>query len=124
MTLLIACSIFNSMAEDLFAEIQFEKTTINLGKFPSSDPVRTCTFVFTNKGTAPLIINQAFASCGCTIPTFTKAPIKPGETGTIEVTYNGEGRYAGTFKKTITVRSNSAAKKDLVRLTIEGEMTE
>lgn len=122
--LIMAFSLANCWAEDLYAEIQFEKTAINFGKFPSSQPEQKCSFVFKNIGTAPLIINQAFASCGCTVPTFTKAPIKPGETGVIEVTYNGQDRMPGAFKKTITIRSNSAAKKDIVRLTIEGEMTE
>ena len=75
----------------------------------------------TNTGDAPLVINQAFASCGCTVPTYTKDPVKPGEKGKIEVTYNGKGKVAGHFSKTITVRSN--AKTEIVRLTIEGTMT-
>lgn len=69
----------------------------------------------------PLIINQAIASCGCTIPDFTEKPVMPGESGEINVTYNGTGRYTGKFKKVITVQSN--AKTRLIRLYIEGEMT-
>lgn len=105
-----------------YAEIKFDTLRINLGKFPKSDPVRQCSFKFTNVGTAPLIINQAFPSCGCTIPSFTKEPIKPGEKGAIDVSYAGNGLPAGHFAKTISVRSN--AKNQLVRLVIEGEMTE
>lgn len=111
----------SSKAEN-YAEIKFDTLRCNLGVFPESDPVRKCSFTFTNAGTAPLIINQAFASCGCTVPNFTKEPIKPGEKGSIDVTYNGKGLVPGRFSKTITVRSN--AKKRIVRLIIEGEMTE
>lgn len=111
----------SSKAEN-YAEIQFDTLRCNLGVFPESDPVRKCSFTFTNVGTAPLIINQAFASCGCTVPSFTKEPIKPGEKGSIDVTYDGKGLLPGRFSKTVTVRSN--AKKRIVRLIIEGEMTE
>ncbi len=111
----------SSMAEN-YAEITFDTLRCNLGVFPESDAVRKYSFHFTNTGTAPLIINQAFASCGCTVPSFTKEPIKPGERGSIDVTYNGKGLMSGRFSKTITVRSN--AKTRIVRLIIEGEMTE
>lgn len=105
-----------------YAEIKFDTLRCDLGIFPESDAVRKHSFTFTNTGTAPLIINQAFASCGCTVPTFTKDPIKPGGKGSIDVTYNGTGLMPGRFSKTITVRSN--AKTRIVRLVVEGEMTE
>lgn len=105
-----------------YAEIKFDTLRCDLGVFPESDPVRKYSFSFTNTGTAPLIINQAFASCGCTVPSFTKEPVKPGEKGSVDITYNGKGLVPGRFSKTITVRSN--AKNRIVRLVIEGEMTE
>ncbi len=105
-----------------YAEIKFDTLRCDLGVFPESDPVRKYSFSFTNTGTAPLIINQAFASCGCTVPSFTKEPVKPAEKGSVDITYNGKGLVPGRFSKTITVRSN--AKNRIVRLVIEGEMTE
>lgn len=104
------------------AVIKFDTLRIDLGTFSEAEPVQKCSFAFTNTGTAPLIINQAFASCGCTEPTYPKKPIKPGEKGQIDVTYNGEGRFPGHFQKTVTIRTN--AQNDIVRLTIEGTMTE
>jgi hypothetical protein len=104
------------------AEIKFEKTTHNFGKFSEKDPVVSCTFAFTNVGDQPLIINQAVASCGCTVPEYTKSPIKPGEHGSIKVTYNGKGKHPGRFRKVITVRSNAKENK-AVNLYIQGEMT-
>ncbi len=103
-----------------YAEIKFDTLRHNFGKFSKLDPVVRCSFGFVNSGTAPLVIHQAFASCGCTVPTFTKTPIKPGERGKIDVTYNGKDRFPGHFQKTITVRCN--AKTEIVRLTIEGTM--
>lgn len=107
--------------KDSYAEISFDTLTIDLGTFSEKDPVQKCTFNFTNEGTAPLVIHQAFASCGCTVPKYTKTPIKPGCKGKIDVTYNGQGKFEGKFQKTITVRSN--AKNNVVRLTIKGHMT-
>ena len=101
------------------AEIKFEKTSHNFGTFPESDKM-TCTFKFTNTGDNLLVIHQAIASCGCTVPQYPKQPIKPGESGEITVTYNGAGKFPGHFRKSITIRTN--AKQEIVRLYIEGDM--
>ena len=50
------------------AQIKFDKMTYDFGTFSESTPVQKCTFTFTNVGDEPLIINQAMASCGCTVP--------------------------------------------------------
>lgn len=88
------------------ADIKFDKTTHDFGKFSENSPVVSCVFTFTNIGDAPLVIHQAVASCGCTVPEYTKEPIQPGKKGTIKVTYNGTGKYPGHFKKSITLRTN------------------
>ena len=103
-----------------YAEIKFDTLRHNFGKFSKNDPIVKCSFKFTNTGTAPLVIHQAFASCGCTVPTFTKEPIKPGDKGVIDVTYNGTDKFPGHFQKTITIRSNAIS--EVTRLIIEGDM--
>ena len=104
------------------AEIKFDKTTHNFGTFSESEPKVTCVFTYTNVGEQPLVVNQAIASCGCTVPEYTKTPVQPGEKGEIKVTYNGAGKFPGHFKKSITVRTNGAV--EMTRLYIEGDMTE
>ena len=101
------------------AVIKFEQTTIDLGKF-AEKKVQSCEFVFTNTGTEPLVIQQAYGSCGCTVPTAPKEPVGPGEKGVIKVTYHGKGKFPGFFKKPITVRSN--ASNAIVRVYIQGTM--
>lgn len=103
-------------------KVTFESTSHNFGTFSEANATQKCVFTFTNTGDQPLVINQAVASCGCTVPKYTKTPIKPGEKGTINVTYNGQGKFPGHFKKTITVRTNGTP--EMVRLYIEGDMTE
>ena len=119
LSLLFMLSVGYAFAQ---AEIKFDKTTHDFGKFSETSPVQKCTFTFTNVGDKPFVINQALATCGCTVPTYTKKPIAPGEKGTLNVTYNGKGKFPGHFKKTITVRSN--AKTEMTRLYIEGTMEE
>lgn len=104
------------------AEIKFDKVVHNFGTFSEKAPIQKTTFNFTNSGDKPLIINQAIASCGCTVPAYTKRPIAPGEKGQITVTYNGKGMFPGHFKKSITVRTNG--KVEMTRLYIEGVMSE
>ena len=121
MTLMLVCGMTMSMAQKP-AQIKFEKTTHNFGSFSESNPKVTCTFTYTNVGEQPLVVNQAIASCGCTVPEYTKTPVQPGEKGEIKVTYNGAGKFPGHFKKSITIRSNGAV--EMTRLYIEGDMTE
>lgn len=102
------------------AEITFEKTSHNFGQFSEEKPVVTCEFKFKNTGDGVLIIHQAIASCGCTVPQYTKEPIKPGETGTVKITYDGTGKFPGHFRKSITLRTN--AEKEIIRLFVEGDM--
>ena len=117
----LVCGVMMAMAQNP-AQIKFDKTTHDFGTFSEKSPVVTCTFTYTNVGEQPLVINQAIASCGCTVPEYTKTPVKPGEKGEIKVTYNGEGKFPGHFKKSITVRTNGAV--EMTRLYIEGDMTE
>jgi len=117
--MLLACGMVFAMAQKP-AEIKFDKLTHNFGKFNSSSPKVSCVFTFENVGEEPLVINQAVASCGCTVPQYTKEPVKPGEKGEIKVTYNGTGKFPGHFKKTITVRTNGVV--EMTRLYIEGDM--
>ena len=121
---LLLTTIFSVLAMLAFAageaEIKFDKTSHNFGTFPESKPKVTCVFKFTNTGDNLLVIHQAIASCGCTVPQYPKEPIKPGESGEIVVTYNGEGKFPGHFRKSITIRSN--AKQEIIRLYVEGDM--
>ena len=96
MTMMLLCGLTTTMAQKQ-ADIKFDKLMHDFGKFSESDPVVTCVFSFTNTGDAPLVINQAMPSCGCTVPEFTKQPIQPGEKGEIKVTYNGQGKFPGHF---------------------------
>ena len=98
--------------------IVFESLTHDYGTIVQGGD-GTCEFKFANKGKAPIVLNDVKASCGCTVPEWTKTPVNPGEKGTIKVTYNTNN--VGAFTKSITVNSN--AKNSPLVLTIKGIVT-
>jgi hypothetical protein len=98
--------------------IVFAATTHDYGTIVQSSD-GSCIFAFTNKGKAPIVLNDVKASCGCTVPEWTRTPVAPGEKGSIKVTYNTNN--VGAFTKSITVNSN-AINSPLV-LIIKGTVT-
>jgi hypothetical protein len=97
------------------AKIEFVSPVHDFGNIKQGVPVST-DFVFKNTGTAPLILTNVQASCGCTVPTWPREPIAQGGTTKITVTYNAAN--IGNFSKTITVTHNGATATDI--LTIKG----
>ena len=95
----------------------FDVTTVDYGSVDKgSDPLRK--FKFTNTGNEPLIIKTAKGSCGCTVPTYAKEPIMPGESSEIEVRYDTQ--RVGSFTKTVTITTNETVETRM--LTIKGEV--
>ncbi len=102
-------------------QIEFAEQVHDYGKVKKGGD-GNCEFVFTNTGNEPLILSNVKASCGCTVPTWTKEPIMPGKTGTIKVRYN-TNTSPQSFTKTITVSSNSINAPRLT-LKIKGTIVE
>ena len=91
-------------AQSKVAKIQFKTDTIDYGTIEKgANGVRV--FEFTNTGDAPLIISNVSSSCGCTVPSWTKEPVMPKASGTIEVKY--DTKRVSPIRKTITVISNA-----------------
>jgi hypothetical protein len=108
-----------SVVSDETAVITFKELTHDFGKINETDGKATYSFEFTNTGNSPLVISRAQASCGCTVPEWTKTPVEAGKKGVITATYNTVGR-PGPFTKTITVYSNAETPE--VRLIIKGDV--
>ena len=84
--------------------MEFKSTVVDYGEIEqNSDPLRV--FTFTNKGTSPLVISAAKGSCGCTVPSYPKEPIMPGQEAEIEVRY--DTKRIGAFTKTVTLTTNA-----------------
>jgi hypothetical protein len=101
-------------------EIEFEKLIHDYGEVPYGGNGE-CEFRFTNTGNEPLILQKPKSSCGCTVPTWPKEPILPGESEVIKVTY--KTTKVGQINKTITVTSNALVNSTVV-LRIKGKVLE
>lgn len=101
-------------------KIKFEKLIYDFGVIAPGEKVQY-EFEFKNEGKTPLIISDATATCGCTVPETPTAPIKPGESGKIKVIFDSTGKIGMQDKQvTITSNANPAAEK----LHLVGEVRE
>jgi hypothetical protein len=95
------------------AEIIFEQEVLDYGTIEhNADGNRV--FKFKNTGKEPLIITNCVGSCGCTVPTWPKEPIKPGASAEIKVKYATD--RVGAFEKTITVSSNAKTASKIIKI--------
>lgn len=122
--LLLVAVMFAGMASfaQSGAKIEFKSDTVDYGTTSKEEDNGLRVFEFTNTGDADLVIKDVKSTCGCTVPTKPKDPIKPGQTGKIEVKYN---MHPGPIRKTITVQSNAINVPDgTVALKLKGEVVE
>ncbi|WP_159799995.1 DUF1573 domain-containing protein [Flavobacterium sp. MK4S-17] len=95
--------------------MKFENLEYDFGTVNEGDKVEHV-YTFTNEGSADLIINEVKPSCGCTVPDYTKTPVKPGDSGEIKVTFNTNGK-SGNQNKTVTVTSNTEKGTETLKFT-------
>ncbi len=104
-------------AKESGQEIYFSQTTYDYGEIlEGSDGLYTIDFK--NIGNEAIVINRVRSSCGCTVPSWPKAPVEPGAKGEIEVKYNTG--LTGSFMKSVYVYSS--AENSPVKLTVRGKV--
>ena len=95
-------------------KIEFDMEVWEFGEINEGESVDTI-FTFKNIGNKPLIISNAKAGCGCTVPQWPKEPIAPGESGTIAVKFNSKGK-PGKQTKRVTLTMNTTPNTKQLRL--------
>lgn len=85
-------------------KVTFETMDHNFGDVMEGLSVEK-TYNFTNTGKNPLLIDRCDVTCGCTVPSYPKEPIAPGEKGAIKVIFNSSGK-SGMNNKSVTVYAN------------------
>jgi hypothetical protein len=100
-------------------QVTFESKTIDYGTLvKGTDGTRT--FTFKNTGEHNLLIEKIFSSSYCTVLSYTKEPVAPGNTGAIVVKY--DTHKLGPIVKTVTVKMN--VKEGIVSLNLKGKIIE
>ncbi|SCX89101.1 Protein of unknown function [Nonlabens sp. Hel1_33_55] len=90
-----------------FDESEYDFGTVNEGTVVEKE------YKFKNTGTSPLIIVNAKGSCGCTVPTWTKEPVAPGEEGSLLVKFNTSGK-PNAQSKSVTITTNTEAGTEVI----------
>jgi hypothetical protein len=85
-------------------DIEWKKTSHDFGEIVQGTKAKY-TFTFINKGAVPIVISNAAASCGCTVPNFSKEPVPAGAQGSVTVIFDSSGKN-GNFSKNVTVTTN------------------
>lgn len=98
--------------------IQFDTLIHDFGTIIEGERV-VCYFDYLNSGGEDLLITAVEATCGCTTPDWSNAPLGPGESETLEIIFDASGR-SGEQRKLVTVRSN--ASNQVVQLTIRANV--
>jgi len=93
--------------------MEFSNTDHDFGTITEGDVVEY-TYAFKNTGAAPLIIQSAQGSCGCTVPDWTKEPIPVGATGYVKAKFDSNGK-PNIQNKTVTVTANTWPKQTVLR---------
>ena len=117
--LVLALSFFNAAPTEFdkydskVAILKFNTEIIDYGTITQNSEGKRL-FTFTNTGDAPLLITRVKTTCGCTVPSYSKAPIMPGTEGELEIKY--DTKRLGAFTKTVTVMSNAEGGNKILKI--------
>jgi hypothetical protein len=99
---------------------KFEEESHDFGKIVQGETV-SYPFKFKNVGKSDLVISDVSSSCGCTVPSYPKTPIHPGQEATIKVTFNSAGKH-GFQNKNIVIVANTQPNTLILRIKAEVTM--
>ncbi|HUM98167.1 MAG TPA: DUF1573 domain-containing protein [Chitinophagaceae bacterium] len=95
--------------------------THDFGKIKQGIPV-SYEFEIKNVSNAPIVVENAWASCGCTVPEKPAGPIAPGKSAKIKVTYNAAA--IAPINKDVYIQLAGAPQPKTVHITGEVLATE
>jgi hypothetical protein len=116
-------TVFNLSAQDSpypvgpTTTIEFEATEYDFGTIKQGEKV-SHVYTFTNTGDQPFVISDAKGSCGCTVPTWPREIIAPGESAEITVEFNSKGKK-GKRNQKVTIIGNTNPPQTFIYLTGE-----
>jgi len=114
-------SVYSQNANKNAAKITFDKSVVDKDGniiydygtiYQNSDG--KCEFKFTNTGKEPLVLSKVRSSCGCTVPSWPRKPILPGQSESIKVKY--DTKRLGTIHKSISIYSNASNSPQIARI--------
>ena len=108
----LSLCLMGQSVEDLespVTSLTFEQSEFHFGSIMEGEIIQNVV-TFTNTGDEPLVISNAKATCGCTVPQWPREPIMPGESGEFLVQFDSKNK--GSLKgsqvsKRVTITANT-----------------
>lgn len=118
-TLILLSLISLSVWSQSGPKIKLDANEVNYGTIEqNSEPFRT--LKFKNVGNEPLIIKSARGNCGCTVPTWPREAIMPGETNELKIKYSTD--RIGPINKKVTLTTNEPENENTHYISIVGNV--
>lgn len=105
-TILLASMLVVAILSHAQPRAHWLRTDYDFGAFAEERGPVTARIGCVNIGDEPLVITGARATCGCTTPRFDRAPVAPGDTAWVTVSYDPQGR-PGRFSKKVYIDTNT-----------------
>lgn len=112
--LLFSASLMAQSKADSLIKVNVEKH--DFGKIKQGVPVNY-SFEITNISDKPVVVQNTWASCGCTTPEKITQPIAPGATAKLKVQYNAAA--IAPFTKEVYIQLAGVEKPKTVEITGE-----
>ncbi len=104
------------LAQNSTSELAFDTYEWDFGTIREADGPVSHVFTFKNTGDKAIIIENVKVDCGCTTPRYSREPVRPGGSGTIEVVFDPE-KFSGAFTKGVTIYSGRGRNRNLLKVT-------
>lgn len=101
--------------------LHFDKTEINVGHLSEDSATVAYRFHYRNVSKSAVTLTKVSTSCGCTVASFSKNPLKPGEEGEIRLHFNPK-EQAGTLNKSAYVYTNLSQTQPTAKISLIGKV--
>lgn len=116
----VLSAFFAEIATAQSSALIFEKSTIDFGIIAEEGGTQTKFVSATNSGETPIYIKDVTTSCGCTVASYSRDAIFPGESTTIGVTFDPRDR-PGRFERHMLISTSDSSQG--VRIEVIGRVT-
>ena len=86
--------------------IEIENNNYSFGTIKELDSIEH-SYVIKNIGKNPLVIKRIETTCGCTVPEWSKVPVKPNDKTTIKVVFTAKSGVVGKVQKSVIIQANT-----------------
>lgn len=103
------------------ADIEFAEKVVDLGLLAQDDEKQHLRLSFCNTGDVPLVVTEVRTSCSCTTIKYDRKPVKPGESGVLNITVDPKKAPKGNFYRVLQVYSTAVSGVQNITLKAEIE---